>query len=64
VAPSEDFDGGDRVLFEECEFKPDDLFLLRVESMAAKTKIRHNCGSTVDFAGSNKFCPNGLSPRF
>jgi hypothetical protein len=40
MVPSEDFDGGDREFFEECAFKPDDLFLLRVESMAAKTKIR------------------------
>jgi hypothetical protein len=42
VIPSYDFDGGDREVFEECDAKPDGSFLLRVEIMMAKTKIRKN----------------------
>jgi hypothetical protein len=42
VVPSYDFDGGDREVFEECDAKPDGSFLLRVEIMMAKTKIRKN----------------------
>ena len=44
MIPSKDFGGGDRELFEECDVTPDELFLWRVESMVAKTKIRKNTG--------------------
>jgi len=64
MIPSEDFDGGDRQHFEKHNAKPDDLFLLRVEIMTVKTKIKQNTDPTVDFASSNKFFPNDLSSKF
>jgi hypothetical protein len=50
MAPSEDFGGGDRELFKECDAKPDELLLLRVVSMAVKTKIRENSDPIFYFA--------------
>jgi hypothetical protein len=52
MLPSEDFGGGDRELFEDCDATPDELFSLRVESIAAKTKIRENSKPNFLFRGT------------
>ena len=53
LTPSEDFDGGDREFFERCDANPDKLVLWRVESIAAKTKIRKNSDPIFYFTSTH-----------